>query len=377
MQRHAETLVIGAGPAGLAVAACLKQRALPVTLVDRAPSVGSSWRRHYDRLHLHTDHRHSALPHMPFPAGTPRYPSRAQVVAYLEHYARRFELVPHLGEDVRTIRVAHGGWITTTSSGVYESRRVVVATGYNALPHLPRWPGQERFSGPILHSSEYRNGESFRGQSVLVVGFGNSGGEIAIDLHESGARVALAVRGAVNVIPRDILGIPILSVGIALSRLPARVTDAVAAPLSRLSLGDITKLGFRRSSIGPVTQIKTQGRIPLIDVGTIRLIREGHIEVLGGVREMSEAAVTFEDGIARRFDALILATGFRPGTARFFEPHSTAPHGPRTGSPTATEDESGLYFCGFCVSPTGMLREIGREAQRIAADIARRTAGRI
>jgi cation diffusion facilitator CzcD-associated flavoprotein CzcO len=114
------------------------------------------------------------LPYLPFAAGTPRYPSREQVIAYLEHYARHFKLTPRLGEEVRAVRPGNPGWITTTTAGVYRSRHIVVATGCNAVPHVPQWPGQERFVGRILHSSEYRGGESFRGQDVLVVGLGKA-----------------------------------------------------------------------------------------------------------------------------------------------------------------------------------------------------------
>jgi indole-3-pyruvate monooxygenase len=375
MDHVTDTLVIGAGPAGLAVAACLKKRDISFLVVDRAATVGSSWRRHYDRLHLHTDRSHSALPYLAFPKGTPRYPSREHVIQYLERYAQHFQLAPHFGEEVRALRFTGEGWTMTTSAGVYHAPRVVVATGYNAVPYEPRWPGQERFRGRVLHSSAYRNGEPFRGQRVLVIGFGNSGGEIAVDLHEYGAKVAIAVRGPVNVIPRDILGIPVLSVGIALSRLPARVSDALAALLVRLIMGDITRLGFRKLAMGPLAQIKKTARVPLIDTGTIRLVREGHIEVLGGLREMSMTGVTFDDGRSRPFDAIVVATGFRPRTDVFLETQDDVaglrPTG-TSGAAGAAGAERGLYFCGFVVSATGMLREIGIEAQRIAADIAKR-----
>ncbi|CAB3793315.1 flavin-containing monooxygenase [Pararobbsia alpina] len=371
MDHVTDTLVIGAGPAGLAVAACLKKRDVPFLVVDRAATIGSSWRRHYDRLHLHTDRSHSALPYLPFPKGTPRYPSREHVIGYLEQYARHFQLAPHFGEEVQALRVVEQGWAATTSAGVYRSPRVVVASGYNAVPHEPRWPGQERFGGHIMHSSAYRNGEPFRGQRVLVIGFGNSGGEIAVDLHEHGAQVAVAVRGPVNIIPRDILGIPVLSVGIALSRLPTRVSDALAAPFVRLIMGDITRLGFRKLAMGPLAQIRNTARVPLIDVGTIKLIREGYIEVVGDVREMSVTGVTFDDGRSLHFDAIVVATGFRPRTDAFLEAQDDVSGMWRAGTSGVMGTGQGLYFCGFIVSPTGMLREIGIEAQRIAEDIAR------
>ncbi|SAL33609.1 FAD-dependent pyridine nucleotide-disulfide oxidoreductase [Caballeronia udeis] len=370
MEHRVDTLVIGAGPAGLAVAACLKKRGASCIIVDRAAEVGSSWRHHYDRLHLHSDRDRSTLPYLSFPAGTPRYPSREQVIEYLELYARHFELVPHFNEEVRTVRPHDSGWITTTPASVYHSQRVVVATGYNAVPYLPRWRGQERFGGRMLHSSEYRSGESFRCQSVLVVGFGNSGGEIAIDLHEHGARVAMAVRGPVNIVPREIFGISVLAISIVLSRLPARLADVLAAPLVRLSIGDVTRLGFRKPPMGPFTQIKATRRIPLLDIGTVKLIREGHIEVLGDIREIGDTRVTFDDGRSRDFDAIVAATGFHPRIDCFLAPQGDIldeqPQPPGGG-----EKKSGLHYCGFIVSATGMLREIGIEAQRVADEITR------
>jgi indole-3-pyruvate monooxygenase len=370
MEHEVDTLVIGAGPAGLGVAACLKKKGVSSVIVERAATVGSSWRRHYGRLHLHTDRAHSALPLLSFPAGTPQYPSREQVIEYLEAYARHFELAPHFGEEVQAVRSANGGWTTATSAHTYHSRRVVVATGNCAAPHMPRWPGQERFVGRIVHSSEYRDAEPFRGQRVLVIGFGSSGGEIAIDLHEHGAHAAVSVRGPVNIIPRDIVGIPVLALGIALGPLPTGLADVLAGTLARLVIGDITRLGFRKLEMGPIAQIKQTARVPLIDIGTVKLIREGHVDVLAGVSAMDETSVSFDDGSSRRFDAIIVATGFRPHVNRFLEPEndifSPGQSPPRRG----TAVRPGLYFCGFVVSPTGMLREIGLEARRIAEHIA-------
>ena len=370
MECEATTLIIGAGPAGLAVAACLRKRGTRFVVVEGAAHIGSSWRRHYARLHLHTDKAHSALPYLDFPAGTPRYPSREHMITYLERYARHFDVTPHLGEEVRSVTAADGGWLTTTRACVYHSPRVVIATGYNAVPHTPVWPGQERFRGRILHSSEYSNGEPFRGLNVLVVGFGNSGGEIAIDLHEHGARVTMSVRGAVNIVPREIIGLPILTVSIALSRLPAAFADLVSAPILRMALGNLPKLGFRKPALGPFAQIKCTSRIPLIDIGTIRLVRDGDIEIRGGISSISETAVIFEDGSLRSFDAMVLATGFRSGLERFLHVSNSVRHSSAKKCRDGAIGEAGLYFCGFYVSATGMLRDIGFDARLIAEHIA-------
>jgi indole-3-pyruvate monooxygenase len=377
MEQSASTVVIGAGPAGLAVAGCLKMRGVSAIVLERAAEIGASWRRHYDRLHLHTAARHSSLPGLGFPSGTPRYPARDQVIGYLREYARHFGIAPRLGEEVVSVRPCEGGWLTETASGLYRSRQVVVATGLNAVPWTPAWPGQEQFRGPILHSLEYRNGEPFRNKHVLVVGFGNSAGEIAIDLHEHGARPAMAVRGPVNIVPREILGIPISSLSLLLSRVPAALADALAPRLAQLTTGDIARFGLTRSSVSPMTQIRLESRIPLIDIGTLELIRQGHIEIRPAIRSLADAEVTFEDGSHGLFDAIITATGFRPSVGRFLDPAADRQSAEPAAQASARWPRSrvasanGLYFCGFTVTPTGMLREIAHEARRIAAHIRR------
>jgi cation diffusion facilitator CzcD-associated flavoprotein CzcO len=222
----------------------------------------------------------------------------------------------------------------------------------------------------VTHSSEYRNGERFRGKRVLVVGFGNSGGEIAIDLHEHGAKPSIAVRSAVNVIPREVLGLSVLAIGIATAWMPARIADALSAPLIRATIGDIRELGFRKLPFGPMRQIKEHARIPLIDVGTLALIRSGSIALRGDVRELEEEGVVFESGDREPFDAIIAATGYAPRLDELLSDVPLDEH----GSPRASgcEIAPGLFACGFYVAPTGMLREIGIEAQRIADAISRR-----
>ena len=182
----------------------------------------------------------------------------------------------------------------------------------------------------------------------------------------------MSVRDAVNVIPREILHLSIVTVSIALSRLPARVADALAAPLLRLTIGDLSKLGFRKAAAGPITQIKRRSRVPLIDIGTIGLVRAGQIEIRGGVRSMDEAHATFEDGSTSRFDAIVLATGFRPGIERFLQRPNDVFAKPRAHGESRVIGDAGLYFCGFFVSPTGMLRDIAIEARWIAEHIVRR-----
>jgi cation diffusion facilitator CzcD-associated flavoprotein CzcO len=367
-----ETVVVGAGPAGLAVAACLGRMERPVEILERSHHVGDAWHRHYERLHLHTDKGHSALPYQAFPADFPRYPSRLQMIEYLENYARVHALSARFGANVVSARRDAQGWETTTQSGRFLSRNLVVASGRTAVPNVPTWPGQAAFEGEVLHSSAYRSGESYAGKSVLVVGIGNSGGEIAIDLVEHGARAAVSVRSPVNVLPRELLGMPTLAIAAPLRLLPPALADALSWPLIRAANGDITRLGFRKLPYGPMAQVG-KGRIPLIDVGTLTLVREGKIAIRPGIERFARREVVFTDDASEHFDTVVLATGYQPRVDAFLLDGGglLGEHGTPTSSGRPT-DAPGLYFCGFYVSPIGVLREIAREARRIAGDIARR-----
>lgn len=375
---RSEVIVIGAGPAGLAVGACLRRAGLSTVILEQAETVGASWHQHYDRLHLHTAKTWSALPHLPFPRHFPRYPSRLQVVEYLEEYARHFGLQPRFGQRVVTVRRAGDAeWEAVTEEGRFRARHLVVAGGACREPVRPQWPDQELFGGEVLHSSEFRNGEEFTGRTVLVVGFGNSGGEIALDLSEHGADTMLSVRGPVNVIPRDLFGVPVQGISIAEQHLPARWADTLNRPLAGMVMGDLSPYGLHRPSIGPVEQIERRQRIPLIDVGTIDHIKQGRIRVRPGIDRFTPTGVVFSDGDQTDVDAVVLATGYRPGVATFLTevPGACDSDGmPVTSG--AHPVRRGLYFCGYHIVSTGMLRTIGLEARSIAAQIVDRQQAR-
>jgi cation diffusion facilitator CzcD-associated flavoprotein CzcO len=368
MTSSPDAIIVGAGPAGLACAVTMKAAGLDATVLEKAGNVGAAWRRHYDRLHLHTDRRHSGLPGMAMPPDYPAYPSRAQMVAYLESYAARFEVKPVF--DTTVSRIGRGGaqWRVDTGQGSIVAPVVVVATGIAEAPYRPAWPGLETYSGVVAHSSEFRNPAPYAQKRVLVVGFGNSGGEIALDLANAGVEVALAVRNPIQILPRDLLGFPILSWAILNRNLPARLVDVVNAPVLRLALGNFEKLGLRRAAKGPRQMVEEDRRVPLIDIGTLARIKDGSIKVRGGIDRFTADGVVFAGNGAEPFDAVILATGFRPDLRRLigdvegvFDRHGMPLV---TGRPTAAP---GLYFCGQITVPTGQLREIGIEAQRIAA----------
>jgi cation diffusion facilitator CzcD-associated flavoprotein CzcO len=369
---ESDTIIVGAGPAGLAAGAELRRAGIPFVMLERAERVGESWHHHYDRLHLHTPKRHSALPHLPFPRQYPTYPSRRQVIDYLEDYAKVFELRPEFGHEVqRCVRGDDGMWEVRTNADIYRARHLVIATGWIREPNVPRWSGMETFPGPVVHTRDYVNGEPFRGSRVLVVGFGNSGAEVALDLVEHGARCAIAVRGKVNVIPRDLLGIPIIVFALLWRPFPARLADAMNALTLRLAVGSLAALGLEKRHDGPFTQIAESRQIPVIDVGTLARIRAGEIAVRRGVQSFEDALVRFTDGTSGRFDAVVLATGFTTGLSRILTDYTAVLDA--QGSPRAHGREAGvpgLYFTGFDPGRAGLLRQIGIEARQIARAIS-------
>jgi cation diffusion facilitator CzcD-associated flavoprotein CzcO len=366
-----KTVIIGASAAGLACARCLEEAGLGATILEQHPHVGHAWRNHYDRLHLHTPRSRSGLPFMRMPASYPRYPSRQQVVDYLDLYAGALRGQPLFNQEVRSVTRDADQWIVATADKDYTANNVIIATGNARKPLRPQWRGMDTYRGSIIHTSQYRNGLRYGGKRVLVVGFGNSAAEIALCLHEHGALPTLSVRGAVNVIPRDILGIPVLALGLLQSVLPSAVADAVNAPLMRLLVGDITRYGLRQLPYGATTQIREHQQIPVLDIGTMVLIKRGAVTVHPGIAEFTETGTVFDDGTSADFDAVILGTGYRPavndilkGVEGVFDDWGTPI---ASGQHTAA---AGLYFCGFRVVPGGSLREIGIEARRIAAFIS-------
>ena len=360
-----KAVIIGAGPAGLAAAACLKAAGVAVDILEREQIPAASWRHHYDSLRLHTSRRRSQLPGLKFPAHTGRYPSLNDVIAYLEDYTRHHGLAPRLGCEVTAVAPSGTGWQVTHSGGQDRADIIVMATGINAAPRRPDWPGT--FDGPILHSSQYRNATHYAGQRVLVVGFGNSGGDIALDLANAGVDVALSVRGAVNILPKQLFGIPITSFGMMTKLLGYRVADRMTAPVLRLAIGRPEDYGLQSMAKGPAAMVHEDARIPMIDGGTLAAIKAGRIALRPGVAALDGSSVRFADGTSQPFDAIIAAIGYSTDLRPLLGPDCAAldarGHPLTSGAPTAAK---GLYFCSFKVSPYGQLFATGQEAMAIA-----------
>ncbi|MFJ4683915.1 flavin-containing monooxygenase [Streptomyces sp. NPDC088789] len=373
--------VIGGGPGGLSVAQALRARGVRAVVLERSDRVGASWRGHYDRLRLHTTRRTSALPGLPMPRRFGRWVARDNVVRYLEKYAEHHALEIVTGVEVSRVEPAPDGtgWLLRATGGrELTGAAVVVATGYNHTPHLPDWPGRADHPGPLLHAAEYRNADPYTGQDVLVVGVGNTGAEIAVDLVEgSAARVRLAVRTPPHIVRRTTAGWPAQYSGILVRRLPAPLVDRLARPLARLGVPDLSAHGLPRPTTGLLSRAR-EGAIPVQDIGLINAVRKGKVEIVAAVEGFADGEVLLTDGTRLTPDAVIAATGYTRGLdALLGHLDVLDPRGrPSTRGPRTPAGVPGLYFTGYTNPISGNLREISLDAAKIAKSIAKnRTLG--
>lgn len=364
-----DVIIIGAGPAGLATGAALRQRNIPFLVLEQSDQVAHSWHNHYERLHLHTVKELSALPYQPFPKEFPRYVPRKGVVSYLTDYARNFDIEPVFNQKVTGIVRQEDHWEVRVAGGTaYLAKHVIITTGINRQPVSPTFEGQSEFRGTLMHSRKYRTGADFKGQKVLVVGMGNTGAEIALDLHEQGAKPYISVRGAVNIIPRDFLGRPSQETAMLLAKVPTAVSDTIGTIFRAISIGNLSKYGIQTPAISPSKQLRTEGKTPVMDIGTVKAIKSGYIKVVPAIQRFHEKSITFTDGSTLEPEAVILCTGYHPGLEELLgkDMVPTDAHGvPKEFIGTGAA--RGLYFVGYDnYSPGGILGLIQKDAIAVA-----------
>ena len=369
-----EAVVIGAGPAGLASAAMLQRVGVETLVIDRADAVAHSWRGHYDRLRLHTVRWLSHLPGFRIPRKYGRWVARDDVVRYLEAYAVRHGLEVRCNTAVERIDRVDGRWRLRTSDGDLDAAYVVVATGHNHTAALPDWPGADGFTGELLHASAYRSGAAYAGRSVLVVGSGNTGAEIAVDLVESGAAaVALSVRTPPHIVLREKYGVPSLALAVLFRRLPFKVFDKIAAAVRRVDIGDLSAYGLPTPSDGLYARLLRDDSVPIVDVGFIDALKSGAITVVPAVEGFEADRVLLADGSARRADVVVAATGYRRGLDGMVGHLGVlgADGRPVVRGAATHPDAPRLWFTGYTNPISGMFRELGIDAKRITRAVVR------
>lgn len=367
-----EVLVIGSGPSGLATAAELRARGVPVTVLERGQRPAAAWAGRYDGLRFNTSRWWSALPGAPFPREFGWFATRDQYVDYLDAYAARHHVPIRTGVTVRRIDPGEGGWRVDTDTGTLAARDVVVATGLANRPVLPAWATDSPFGGTVEHAADYRNPDRYRGHRVLVVGPGSSGMEIAHELAVGGAReVLLAVRTPPSLMLRSVGGLPTDLPVPLFFRMPTPLVDAMLARMQQLTIGDLTAYGLPAAPEGAIAALMARGAgTAIVDRETIEAIRHGAIRVVPAVEGLDGSGARLVDGNRVEVDDVLLATGYSTALDRMVGHLGVLDD---RGLPLVAdggEAAPGLRFVGYVYRP-GLTGYVGKLARRVARDVAR------
>ncbi|KAM1042156.1 hypothetical protein ACFX2I_031200 [Malus domestica] len=378
MQEHNKVVIIvGAGTSGLAMAGCLSRLAIPYIILEREDCFASLWKKYsYDRLHLHLRKQFCELPHMSFPTSYPTYVPKNQFIRYLEDYVSHFSIRPMYKRNVESAQYDQVSkkWIVKAKnvggSGEMEEYFggfLVLATGETTDPYIPEIEGLSSFNGDVLHSTKYKSGKEFENKKVLVVGAGNSGMEISLDLANHGAKTSIIVRSPVHFLSRGMLYFFVL-----LKLFPSSMVDSLLVLLSKLVFGNLASYGIERPQKGPIYMKAKYGKYPIIDVGTCRKIKSGEIQVLPAeIGSIRGGQVELKNGKSYQFDAIICCTGFKSSTNLWIkgDDYLLQDDGiPKPSSPDLWEwkGKNGLY----CVGLSGRgFNGSKMDAQNIANDI--------
>ncbi len=350
---HFETVIIGAGQAGLAVGYHLATARRSFVILDANERIGDSWRHRWDSLRVFTPARYDALPGWSFPAPGWSYPTKDEVADYLESYAARFRLPVRTGVRIDGVSRENGGYVVTSGLNQYFADNVVVATGGYQAPRIPAFAAELDPAIAQLHSTRYRNPSQLRDGSVLVVGAGNSGAEIAL---ESAAHRRTWLAG------RDTGQEPI-GAGAALDRL---LTPPFWFMLSHV-LTMRTPLGRKVER-----QLSNQG-LPLARVRRKDLSRAG-VERVPRITGVRDGLPLHADGRTLDVTTVVWCTGFVPDYSWIRLP-VLAPDGRPAHDRGLVRSEPGLYFVGLFFQSAGtssLIGGVGRDAQRVARHLTSR-----
>ena len=383
-------LIIGAGTAGLSIAYELQQRGVAVQILEAAPKPGASWRGRHEQLHLNTHRRFSGLPGAPLPAQLGVYVSREDFVRHIETYAAALGPIIRYGVQAERLRRDEaGGWIVQTAQGELRAHHIIIATGPERQPAIPEWPGREDFQGELIHSAAFRHAEDYIGKRVLLVGASNSGVDIGNHLSEVAIGPSwVSIRSGPTIVPERIFGLSAHIPFMWLRPLPIKAQDWMVALLGRVFLGDLRRYGLPRPKAGAVTRDMEDGVTFGVDRGFVRALKAGRFTVVPEIRAFHENSVELVDGSRLKPDAIICATGYRPGLEplvghldlldargrppRHFERHQSSGSSIRKQREiTATPDQFGLWFFGLNSSIYGYLHARKLEAPLLAARITR------
>ncbi|WP_189030202.1 flavin-containing monooxygenase [Paenibacillus albidus] len=348
MQKIFDTLVIGGGQAGLASGYHLQKAGLDFMILEASDQPTGSWPQYYDSLKLFSPAQYSSLPGYPFPKGPNEYPLRDEVIAYLREYAEKFQLPIKVKQKVERIDVENGGFNVITLTGDrFRTKTLISASGSFHRPHLPSLPGANIFQGRILHSSEYKHPKPFLEKRVIVVGRGNSGVQIAVELADY-ANVSLAVQHQVRFTPQRILGLD-LHFWLKITGIDTfpfyRIGKQPPSPISVFDLGGYRK---KMDNGNPDQRTMFSGYYP-----------EG---------------VVWANGEREPVDVVIFATGYRPNVPFLSGTGALASDGRPLHVAGASTEVPGLYYVGLSNQrsfASATVRGVGPDAKYVVQKIKR------
>jgi cation diffusion facilitator CzcD-associated flavoprotein CzcO len=338
--RDPVVLVVGGGQAGLAIAARLKQLQIDALIVDREARIGDNWRKRYHALTLHNQVQVNHLPYMPFPPNWPTYIPKDKLANWFEAYVEAMELNYWTATafESGSYDEVRGRWSVVLRRADGSMRQmhpchVVMATGVSGIPNRPELPGLDNFSGTVLHSSQYGDGQTWQGKKAVVIGTGNSGHDIAQDLHASGAEVTLVQRSPTlitNIEPSAQLAYAAYNEGtLADNDLIATSMPLVLAKRSHVMITEQSKkfdqplldglaragfkLDYGEGNTGWQFKYLTRGGGYYFNVGCSDLVVSGDIKLIqfSEIERFVADGARMKTGARLAADLIVLATGYK------------------------------------------------------------------
>lgn len=360
-------MIIGAGPAGLATGYWLTRYQIPFCILEK-DQIGSSWVHHYDSLSLHTLKEVSALPGFPPPDDYPKFMPRRLVADYLKSYARRFKLPVVEQTKVEAARYISSAnrWCIMSEQKAYYAEILIVSTGIWSTPNRPAFLGEKTFPGPIVHAQAYKNNDPFRNKRVLVIGGGNSGSEIAVEISQVARETTVAIRDGTTFAPYPRSWRASVFMAWLLRTIPAVVGHKVL----QWSRPDFSEL-----NLPPPDGFLTEA-YPVIGLELPAAVKAGRVKAIASeIKGIHRETVVFKDGSCGSFEAIVLATGYRP-TLNFLEKGAMIldKNGwPKLASSGQSAGQPDLFGIGFTYPNTeGWLQSIPRFSKRTAQGVRRR-----
>jgi cation diffusion facilitator CzcD-associated flavoprotein CzcO len=365
--------VIGAGVSGLTTVKQLLDRGIEFDALEMGSDIGGNWRYDndsgrspaYASLHIDTSKGRFAYQDLEMPGEWPVYLHHTRVIEYLDNYAETYRLKDHIEfrHQVVSARPLGNSWEVTTrdlaageeSTKLY--RAVIVASGHHWDPNIPQSEGP--FEGETMHAQTYRTPDRFIGKDVVVVGSGNTGADIASELSWHAKSVTISTRSGAHILPRYVFGRPLDSFSTRMSsQLPLSVQRAVYRALLYLVRGSQESYGF------PLPDTPILSQHPTVSADLLALVKDGQVQVRGGISRFTRDEAIFVDGKRTRADVVIYATGYRISFPFLDDDvFSSDNNNVKLYKQVVPVDTPGLFFIGL-IQPVGALPPLAEQQAR-------------